>query len=78
MKWFLEFDEFLSEVTIISCMMVCLLGNLGCADIISLFLFRIFSSLFEKQVIKSIQRFHISSLMLILRLLTFVQCCSDF
>ena len=35
-------------------MMVCLLGNLGCDDIISLFLVRIFSSLFEKQVIMSI------------------------
>ena len=48
--------NFLSEVTIICCMMVCLLGNLGCADIIFLFLVRIFSSLFEKQVIMSIHK----------------------
>ena len=48
--------NFLSEVTIICCMMVCLLGNLGCADIISLFLVRIFSSLLEKQVVMSIHK----------------------
>ena len=48
--------NFLSEVTITCCIMVCLLGNLGSADIISLFLVRIFSSLFEKQVIMSIQK----------------------
>ena len=48
--------SYLSEVTYICCVLVCLSGNLGYADIISWFLVRIFSSLFEKQVIMSIHK----------------------
>ena len=44
------------EVTNICFVLLSLSGNLGCADIIFLFLVRIFSSLFEKQVIMSIHK----------------------